>query len=109
MALRLLEMVLPEEHLGEVEQLLKDEPVVQVWYDRISEQQTLLKILATAEETEHLMDLLNQRFASEPWFRLILLPVAASLPRMEEPPEEEAASPEGEAPEKKERISREEM
>lgn len=111
MALRLLEMVLPEEHLGEVEELLREEPVVEIWYDRISEQQTLLKILATAEETEHLMDSLNQSFANEPWFRLILLPVVASIPRVEEPPVEEAGTPEGEAPEKKktERIGREEM
>jgi uncharacterized hydrophobic protein (TIGR00341 family) len=111
MALRLLEMVVPEEHLGEVEELLREEPLMEIWYDRISEKQTLLKILATAEETEHLMDLLNQRFANDPWFRLILLPVAASLPRVEEPPVEEGAAPEGEANEKKkkERISREEM
>lgn len=111
MAFRLLEMVLPGEHLGEVEELLREEPVVEIWYDRISEQQTLLKILATAEETEHLMDLLNQRFANEPWFRLILLPVAASIPRVEEPPEEEASPAEDKAAEKKqkERISREEL
>ena len=86
MPLRLLEVVLPDPQIREVEELLKDEPVVQVWYDRISEQQTLLKILATAEEAEHIMDLLNQRFANEPWFRLIRLPVAASIPRVEEPP-----------------------
>jgi uncharacterized hydrophobic protein (TIGR00341 family) len=111
MPLRLLEVVLPEPLIREVEGLLKNGPVVQIWYDQISEQQTLLKILATAEETEHLMDLLNQRFAGEPWFRLILLPVAASIPRVEEPPVEEAGTPEGEALEKKkqERISREEM
>ena len=111
MALRLLEMVLPENHLKEAEELLREEPVMEIWYDRISEKQTLLKILASAEETEHLMDLLNQRFANEPWFRLILLPVAASLPRVEDPPVEEAAPSEDDANDKKkkERISREEM
>lgn len=110
MPLRLLELVIPEEHLKEAEALLQEEPVANIWYDRISEQQTLLRILAPVEETEHLMDLLDKRFGSEPWFRLILLPVAASIPRVEEPPPEEAAPSESKAEqEKKERLSREEL
>ncbi len=105
MPLRLMEVVLPEQHLQKVEELLREEPVAGIWYNRISEQQTLIKILASAEETEHLMDLLNQYFSHEPWFRLILLPVAATLPRVEEPEEKK---PEDEQ-KKQERISREEM
>ncbi len=94
-----------------MQDLLQDEAVVQVWYGQISEQETMLKILATAEETEHLMDLLNQRFASESWFRLILLQVAATIPRVEEPPKEEVTPGEEEAADlkKQERISREEL
>lgn len=105
MSLRLLKVVLPEQHLKEVDGLLREQPVASVWYDRISEQQTLLQILATAEKTEHLIEVFDNRFSGEPWFRLILLPVAASLPRVEEPPPEEAASAAGE----EERISREEL
>ncbi|MBM4286676.1 MAG: TIGR00341 family protein [Deltaproteobacteria bacterium] len=113
MPLRLLEVVLPEENLREVEELLREEPLVGIWYDRLSEQQTLLKILATAQETEHLMDLLSKKFSGQPWFRLILLPVSASLPRVEEPPKEEekpkTAEPAASEQKKKERISRAEM
>lgn len=110
MPLRLLEMVLPEQHLKEVETMLQEEPVANIWYDQISEQQILIRILALAEETEHLMDLLEKQFAGEAWFRLILLPVAATIPRVEEPPKEETP-PESEATDqkKKERISREEL
>jgi hypothetical protein len=97
MALRLLEMVLPEQHVGELPQLLQDEPTVEVWYDRISEEQTLIMILSSVEETEHLMDLLDQHFSMTPGFRLILLPVVASLPRVEEP--EAESSQEGAPPE----------
>ena len=74
MPLRVLEVVLPEQHLKKTEELLREKPVVEVWYNRISEQQTLLKILATAEATEHLMDQLDKHFAGRPWFRLILMP-----------------------------------
>jgi uncharacterized hydrophobic protein (TIGR00341 family) len=113
MPLRLMEVVLPEQHLKEVEELLREEPVIEVWYSRISEQQTLVKILASVEETEHLMDLLDKHFAILSGFRLILLPVAASLPRVEEPPVEEESPTSGESPaadqKKKERISREEL
>lgn len=111
MSLRLMELVVPAQHLGEVEKLLLGESVVGVWYDRISELQMLIKILATAEETEHLMDVLDKRFGGESWFRLILLPVAASLPRVEEPPAEEKPPTGAEPPDQKkqERINREEL
>lgn len=111
MPLRLLEMVVPEQHLRRVEELLREKPVLNIWYNRTSEQQTMLKILAYAEETESLMDLLEKQFAQEPWFRLILLPVAASIPRVTAPPAEEPSPPESAESEqkKKERISREEL
>lgn len=111
MHLRLLEITLPSGNVAEVDDLFREEPIINIWYDKISEQQTLLKILAQAEESEHLMDLLEQRFGREPWFRLVLLPVAASLPRVEEPevePQEEAQTQEPEA-KKPARISREEL
>jgi uncharacterized hydrophobic protein (TIGR00341 family) len=108
MPLRLLEMVLPEGHVHEVKELLEDEPIVDVWYDQISETQVLIKILASMEETEHLIDLLDKHFSMVEGFRLILLPVAASVPRVEE--EEKVKQPEPEEERKKaERVSREEL
>jgi uncharacterized hydrophobic protein (TIGR00341 family) len=93
-----------------VEELIRGKPLVGIWYDKISEKQIMLKILATAEEIEHIMDLLNERFVNEPWFRLVLLSVAASLPRVEEPEKEETSGGESEdSDKKKERISREEL
>lgn len=111
MPLRLLEVVLPVDQVAAVDAMFQEKPVVNIWYDQLSEQQVLLKILAQAEETEHLMDLLAQRFGSEPWFRLVLLPVTASLPRVEEPAAVPAGEAEPQESEKKkpERISREEL
>jgi hypothetical protein len=62
--------------------LLQDRPVVDVWYDRLSDSQTLVKILVSTEETEPLIDLFDQHFSIETGFRLILLPVTASVPRV---------------------------
>lgn len=71
----------------------------------------MVNILLLTEETESLIDLFDQHFSIEPGFRLILLPVAASVPRVEEP--EEAPSGKKKEPQKEEkrpdRISREEL
>jgi len=112
MPLRLIELVLPENHVKDLEELLKDEPVVDVWYDQISETKTLIKILASVEETERLMDLLDKYFSPIVGFRLILLPVAASIPRVEEavqPPPAPGEETPAEEQKKLERISREEL
>jgi hypothetical protein len=50
MALRLIEMVLPEQKAKTVQELLKERPVVDVWYDRLSEGQTLVKVLVLTGE-----------------------------------------------------------
>jgi uncharacterized hydrophobic protein (TIGR00341 family) len=112
MPLRLIELVLPQNHVRDLEELLKDEPVVDVWYAQVSETKTLIKILASVEETEHLMDLLDKYFSPIVGFRLILLPVAASIPRVAEavePPPTPGGETSAEEQRKLERISREEL
>jgi uncharacterized hydrophobic protein (TIGR00341 family) len=112
MALRFIEMVLPGEQIKTVQELLKEKPVVSVWYDQISEEQTLVNILVKTEDSEPLIDLFDKNFSIEPGFRLILLPVAASVPRVEEP-EEKSPEQAKEEPSKEEkspaRVSREEL
>jgi uncharacterized hydrophobic protein (TIGR00341 family) len=112
MALRFIEMVLPGEQIKTVQELLKEKPVVSVWYDQISEEQTLVNILVKTEDSEPLIDLFDKNFSIEPGFRLILLPVAASVPRVEEP-EEKPPEQAKEEPSKEEkspaRVSREEL
>jgi uncharacterized hydrophobic protein (TIGR00341 family) len=112
MPLRLIEMVLPDQQKKTVQELLHERPVVDFWYDRISEEQTLVKILVKTEDTEPLIDLFDKHFSVEAGFRLILVPVAASVPRVAEP--EETPPKNGkEKPPKEEkspaRISREEL
>jgi uncharacterized hydrophobic protein (TIGR00341 family) len=110
MPLRLIEMVLAEGFVEEAQQLLQEQKPIDVWYDRLSESQTLIKILISAEKSEPLMDLLEGHFSQVSGFRLILLPVSTSLPRIEEekrPPKELADKEEEEK--KAARLSREEL
>jgi uncharacterized hydrophobic protein (TIGR00341 family) len=108
--LRLIEMVLPANHVAEAKELFQEQPLVDVWYDQLSETQVLIKVLVEVEHSEQLIDSLEKYFSVAEGFRLILLPVAASIPRIEEekPQEEESPSPEDQQ-RQAERVSREEL
>ena len=105
---RLIEMVLPEASVEEVRQLLEGQKVIDVWYTPLSDIQTHIKILVSMEESESLIDILDQHYSQMDGFRLILLAVAASLPRLDE---EEKPPPPKEENDKKPvaRVSREEL
>jgi uncharacterized hydrophobic protein (TIGR00341 family) len=102
MALRLIEMVLPEQEGVEVLELLKDHKLLEHRQIRLSDGEVLVRILLDAEQSEAVLDLLGERFASKEGSRMVILAVEATLPR-DEP---EQAEPEEKSPE---RISREEM
>lgn len=111
MALRLIEMVIPDMKKDEVESSLKDQPVLTYWNEEITDKRTLMKILLNSKETEGVLDFLEKRFSSFEDFRIILLSVEASIPREEES-EEKAAKERPqvkESKEKVERVSREEL
>ncbi len=113
MALRLIEVVLPEGTRDGVRELLKDRRVLGLWDARVSEDQVLVRVLLPTEETEPVLDLLEKQYSMVDGFRIILLPVVASIPRPEipekTPPQQQEPQAE-ESPEKKiTRISREEL
>jgi uncharacterized hydrophobic protein (TIGR00341 family) len=124
MALRLIEMTLPENRLQAVEVVISGRPeildvrmqpvigswkipVMGVWKDRFSTNQILIRILVQAEGSQSLLDLLEEHFGREDGFRINILVVQASLPAI---PEKDKLATE-EEPKKKspERISREEL
>jgi len=102
MALRLIEMVLPEEDGVEVLALLKEHKILEHRQIRLSDGEVLVRILLDAEQSEAVLDLLGERYAGKEGNRVVILAVEATLPR-DEP---EQAAPEEKSPE---RISREEM
>ena len=129
MVLRLIEIVLPEDEKEDLEKLLtKDDlpvlgvwiepmlgiwerPVGGVWKKTFTERQILVKLLVSTEEAETVIDLLEKRFHRTEACRLVVLPVAASLPRpelAEEEPETKTL-PEEKPKKKSRRIGREEL
>ncbi|MGD8388910.1 MAG: TIGR00341 family protein [Desulfobacteraceae bacterium] len=89
MALRLLEIVLPRDRGAETERLLETISVEYFWSDENSSgDKVLWKVLVEAEKAEVVLDAMEKAFAED--FRVLLLPVEASLPRAPEPPSPEA-------------------
>jgi len=112
MNLRLIEIILPEkEDLERLRELLEDHPFIEIWEDEISGDKTVFKILVRAEESEEILDLLEKRFSKSEHFRIMLIPVEASIPRPDKAKEEESEEEKENNKNNKKigRISREEL
>jgi len=108
MALRLLEMVLQEKDSGDVRALLNHCKVLEHRQIRLADGEVLVRILLDAEQSEQVLDLLEQRYAGAAGNRVVVLPVEATMPRAEAEPDAKSgqSSPEEKSPE---RIGREEL
>src|SRR3569833_2576570 len=107
MALRLIEMVLPEQDGMEIRALLKEHKTLDYRQIRLPDGDVLVRILLDAEQSEAVLDLLGERYAGKEGNRVVILAVEATLPRAEPEPEPEP-EPEQPAPQEKppERIGR---
>lgn len=107
MALRLVEIILPDSEDEQLKKLLKHEAVVGFWRDHSGGYGSLVKVLLPAGKTEAFLDELEKACGHTKGFRMVILPVEATVPRLEEP-EKKVQKPQ----EKKKgllRISREEL
>ena len=114
MALRLIELIIPEDQSKYVQELLKDYQAVGIWYENLLENKILVRVLLQAEHTEKVMDIFEQHFSIFDDFRIMLFPIEASLPRPEPqeetpPPSEAESTPEQPEESNADRISREEL
>jgi len=116
MALRLLEMVLPEKDSAGVRELLNHCKVLENRQIRLADREVLVRILLDAEESESVLDLLEKRYTGVEGNRVVILPVEATLPRDEPEPEPEPEPKPNATPEQSptaekppERFGREEL
>ena len=112
MALRLVQLKLPDAEYDSITEIIADQKFVTTWPDHRVSGQLILQLVAPAEACEAIMDKFEQRFQGNPEYHILLLPVEAALPRLAEEedtdktPQEDAIN---EEPEKKHRVSREEL
>ena len=112
MALRMIEIYLFGGGAEWIEKILEDVPLIGVWEQTSSDDLTTVKVLLQVEDTETVLDELEKHYGASGGFRVVLLPVEATLPRPEPPekPPAEEQPPEKEKPKiKGSRISREEL
>ena len=84
MALRLIELYLPSSvDIPKLREQLAEFPVFAMWEDKKSETINQLKIMIDSGESGQVLDYLEKRFSKVKGFRIILLPVEATLPRIE--------------------------
>lgn len=110
MALRLVEMVMPETDIDEAKEFLEENDLVlDYWHDRISEQNISVKIIVRAEKSQTVLDNLDEKFSGYEGFRIIVTNLEAVIPPIPEEEEEEEQEEETEEEEETASISREEL
>ena len=80
MALRLIEISLPESEKLRIDELKNDESI-ELWQEDNVDSGILIRVLIPADKTENLMDELEKKFNFVDGFRVVMLPVEATLPR----------------------------
>lgn len=129
MTLRLIEMVIPEGEREGLERVLTrggqkyhgiwiepvqgvwERPLKGVWNKSFDMNLILVRILVSAEESESLINMLDARFKKDDGYRILVLPVTASLPRPLEEEKQEVKAPGSKDKNRKgsKRIGREEL
>ncbi len=88
-SLRLIEVFHKTGKADDLDFLLKDAPILDTWHDHLPDGETISNVLIKSENTEFVIDLVEQYFTPIGSYRLVILPVEATIPRPEEPPKEE--------------------
>ena len=110
MSLRIVEVILPTDHVPELTGLLDERPLLGLWTSSIDETKSIARALVPMPETEALTDQVTGPFSHLSDFRLMLFTVEATIPMPAESSPEEDEEGEGEAgPAPPQRISREEL
>lgn len=98
MPLRLIEVY--HNSIKDIENFLKNVEIIDMWHEKILEKKYLTRILLPMEKSEEVINKLQKHFSKYEDFRIIILPVEASIPLPEIQEKEEG---------EEERISIEEI
>lgn len=111
MALRKIEIFIPQTEKDALADFLERNEVIDLWWSQLEDKMVTAAFLSKAEDTEELVDRIEKKYHELDGFRIILSPVEAFIPMAEEV--EEEATPAEENKEKKKvyllRISRAEL
>ena len=106
---RVVKIILPFKQKASGLELLDSDEGIFWWLEESNSANVVISILADSGQTEKLMDNFERRFGQTEGFKLIVLPVEASIPRKKEEEIPELESEVKAKPKKSPRISREEL
>lgn len=109
MPIRLIDVFLPERHEELVESSAADDSVLGSWREKQADGVVHVQMLVKTEHAESVLDDLEQSLVGVKDYRVLMLPVVASIPRLEAAPEEEAGAKAPEEKKRPSRVSREEV
>ena len=108
--MRRIEAYLAEANRAEFESVLEDLPIVHAWIGLPQNDRVAASLLVRARDSGTVLDALEQRFGNDASFRVILLNVEATLPRLEpESPPEQLDAASDRSPNLRFAVSREEL
>ena len=84
MALRFMQIFVPEANKEMLDRLLSEKEVLGNWRNELGSDHKVLNLLVPAEDTETIMDQFEQEFGTTKGFHVVLFPVQAVLPRQEQ-------------------------
>jgi uncharacterized hydrophobic protein (TIGR00341 family) len=109
MALRLIK-ILPPSGYDDLQSLINEDDIVDSWIDKSEGGKTVVNLLADVELTEKILGDLETTFTGKDDYRIILLPISASLPSQTDEEEDKDETADKEKDNKRvSRISREEL
>jgi len=85
MSLRLIELTVSEAVADRLPGTLESVEVLEHWREPTLESRVLVRILVATDKSEAVLDVLERQFTGTEGFRVILLPVEATIPRPTEP------------------------
>ncbi len=111
MALRIIQVIVPDQRKKELYNLIRGESHIESWDQVIDEKRYKLSLLLPVDSSEHLISKLEHHFSDTGTFRIVIYPVEATIPRPDNPDEEKerGTAKENSVKEGKGRISREEL
>ncbi|MBD3615992.1 MAG: TIGR00341 family protein [Gracilimonas sp.] len=108
MALRLIK-ILPPKGFNDLKSLINEDDILDSWIDKSEGDKTVINLLADVELTEKILGDLETKFTGEEDYRIVLLPISATLPSRKDEENEDKTTEKEKDDERVHRISREEL
>jgi len=104
-----MEVTIPEYNNDDLRKEIEGETTIDYWQEEVIKSGLWVKMILSVEQTEKILDLLEKKYSNMKGFRVVLLPVEATLPRIEEQNNGNGSEENKEQNNNALRISREEL